>query len=254
MRVRILGSYGNELGSCRTTSFLLDDRVLLDAGSAAGSLSLEEIEALEAVVLTHSHIDHVGSIPFLLDNRLGTPKPLVVHATRETIEVLRTHLFNNKLWPNFERIPDARHPMLQFVEVEVEQPFAAGGLTFTACLVNHTVPTVGYLVEDSGGSVAFSGDTGPTERLWECVAKAPRLRGIFVEVSFPARLDILAGISKHLSTQGFRRELAKLPKGVPVYIFHMKPMCEDEIRTELAALSGELPHVRFAEQGQTYRF
>ncbi len=254
MKVRVVGSYGCELGPCRTSTYLIDDRVLIDAGSACAGFTLEQTRAIEGVALTHVHLDHIASLPFLLDNRFGEAPPLHVYATREVIAALRVHLFNNKLWPDCERIPDPRTPVLRFVEISHERPFEVAGLMLTAYAVNHTVRTVGYHVSNGRGSIVFSGDTGPTDRIWEKVNEDANLRAIFLEVSFPSRLAKVAEISKHLCTVTLRREILKLPRGVPVYLNHLKPAFEQEIRREITPIAAEVPHLRFAEQDETYVF
>jgi 3',5'-cyclic-nucleotide phosphodiesterase len=259
MRVRVLGAYGGEAGALRKSAYLLDDRVLLDAGDACAGLTLEQMRDLAAVVVTHVHLDHVASIPFILDNRIGlangkTSPSLPIHALRETISALRVHLFNDKLWPDFERIPDPRAPLLRYVEVERERPFQVEHLTFTPYAVNHTVPTVGYRVSDGSATVVFSSDTGPTHRIWEQLSLATDLRAIFLDVSFPARLDRIALQSKHLSTETLRGELSKIKPRVPIYLIHMKPPFLDEIGRELAAVRAERPEVELVEQGREYLF
>jgi cAMP phosphodiesterase len=251
MKVRVLGAYGGELGPYRNSSFLLERAVLLDAGCASQVLSTEEIRDLKAVVLTHAHADHIASLPFLLDVRIGE-NTLDVYGLRETIAALRIHVFNNKIWPDFERIPDARHPLLRYHEIEREKPFEVNGLRFHPIAVDHTVPTVGYFVAGAGATALFSSDTGPTKHIWDVAAHTENLRAIVLEVSFPERLDRIATLSKHLSTVTLRDELDKLPKGVPVLLNHLKPAFADEIRRELAPVLAERANVRFLEQDQTY--
>lgn len=253
MRVRVLGAYGGELGPYRNSAYHFENGILLDAGGASAALTAEEIRGLKSVVLTHSHADHIASLPFLLDVRIGQGT-LDIYALRETIAALRIHVFNNKIWPDFERIPDPRHPLLRYHEIEREEPLELDGLKFTPIAVDHTVPTVGYLISDGRGTITFSGDTGPTRRIWELTAKVKDLRAIFIELSFPARLDRIATLSKHFSTVTIRDELEKLPDGVPTIIYHLKPAFIDEIKEELAPLLAERPNIALIEQGRTYTF
>lgn len=253
MKVRVLGAYGGELGPYRNSAYLFDDAMLLDAGGASPAMTVEDVRRLKAIVLTHAHADHIASIPFLLDVRIGFDT-LDIWGLRETIAALRIHVFNNKIWPDFERIPDPRHPLLRYHEVEREKPFELGGLRINPVAVDHTVPTVGYVVEDEGGAVIFSADTGPTGRIWEVAARTERLKAIMIEVSFPERLDRIATLSKHISTLTIRDELDKLPAGVPVFLNHLKPAFIEEIRRELAPVLVERPGVRYLEQDETYEF
>jgi ribonuclease BN (tRNA processing enzyme) len=254
MRCRVLGAYGGELGPYRNSAFLLDDCVLIDAGGASGALGLAETHALRAIVLTHAHADHIASLPFLLDARIGC-ETLDVYALRETVAALRIHIFNNKIWPDFERIPDPRRPLVRFHEIEREKPFSLERLRFTAVAVDHTVPTVGYFVEDERAAVLFSADTGPTRRIWELAHKVERLRSIVLEVSFPERLERIAQLSRHLSTQSVRAELEKLPHGVPVLLNHLKPACLEELHRELEpVLRAGKRDVKLIVQDRTYDF
>jgi Cft2 family RNA processing exonuclease len=250
MRLKVLGAYGAELGHRRCTSLLLDGSVLLDAGSAAQGLTVQEVRSLTACVLTHSHIDHVKSLPLLLDARIGC-QTLEVHATRETVAALRVHLFNDVLWPDLEAIPDANNPFIRFHVIDVEAPFTVDGITFTAVPVNHTVPTVGYLVKRDGGTLVVSGDTAETERIWELARAAPDVRAVILDLSFPKRLHQLGVVSKHLTTVNLEAELDKMPPGAVVYLSHLKPVFLDELLPELAEVQGRRPNVRLLEQDVT---
>jgi ribonuclease BN (tRNA processing enzyme) len=254
MKLRVLGAYGGELGSYRNSSYLFEDaRVLLDAGCASQVLTVEEIRKLRAVVLTHPHADHISSLPFMLDVRIGAGT-LDVYALRETIAALRIHIFNNKIWPDFERIPDPRHPLLRYHEIEREKPLDLDDLRFTPVPVDHTVPTVGYVIENGKSSVVFSSDTGPTRRIWEVAARTENLKAVIVEVSFPERLDRISTLSKHLSTVTIRDELAKLPQAVPTFLNHLKPAFLEELHRELAPIMAERANVRLLDQDLTYDF
>ena len=161
MKLRVLGCSGGIGGSLRTTSFVLDDDVLLDAGTGVGDLNIEELRRIDRVFLTHSHLDHVTSLPFLVDT-VGWMRdtPLTVHALPETIEVLREHLFNWKLWPDFAQIPDAQNPWMRYEPVALGEPFDLGrGRTITPLPANHVVPAVGYHLDSGQASLVFTGDT-----------------------------------------------------------------------------------------------
>jgi ribonuclease BN (tRNA processing enzyme) len=253
MKVQVLGAYGGELGPFRSTAFLLRDRVLLDAGGASGTLDLDAVRRVEAIVLTHAHLDHIASIPFLLDVRIGSPT-LEVYAIGHTIEVLKAHLFNDRVWPDFTRIPDARNPLLRYHEIEAGRDFKVGDLRFRAAAVDHSIPTVGYFVFDGRSTVLFSADTGPTDRIWRTLSETRDVRAVFLEVSFPARLEGIARQSKHLSTSMVPGEVRKMPAGTPVLLNHLKPAFLDELHRELAPVLREHPNIRLAEQGRTYEF
>jgi len=253
MKLRFLGCYGGDLGSCRSSAFLVDSEVLLDAGGAASTLELAEARRIRACVITHPHLDHVASLPFLLDVRLGCPA-LRVYALKETIELVRVHLFNDRIWPDFGRIPNQRDPMLLFETIAPERPFTVEGLTFTGIPVHHSVPTLGFVVSDGRSKFALSSDTGPTRHLWDVVHATPDVRAVLLEVSFPNRLERIATASMHLTPAMLREEILKLPAGIAIYLHHLKPAFLDELMRELEPIMAEFPNVRLAEQGATYEF
>ena len=99
---------------------------------------------------------------------------------------------------------------------------------------------------------SFSGDTGPTERLWKVVSRVRNLKAVFLEVSFSDDQQDLARDSKHMTPRLVARELAKMPAKVPVYLYHMKPPSLARIRREIAAL-GE-PRLKLLESERSFRF
>jgi len=254
MKWRVLGSFGGSSPTCRMTSFLINDELALDAGSITQALSIEEQRAIRRVVLTHSHLDHTASIPFLIENTFGEPQQTMeILATPQVMHTLKNHLFNNDTWPDFTRIPNDMLPALRITEVTPRQPFEINGLRLTAIPVRHTVPTHGYLVEDAGGTVLFTSDTGPTREVWEVANRTANLLAVIVELSFPNRMQRVAELSLHLTPAMLTEELAKLQRDVPVYLYHLKPPYIDELRAELAAT--RFPHaVEELRQDDTYDF
>jgi cAMP phosphodiesterase len=238
VRVEVLGAAGGETPEEAMTSFVLGESVALDAGGLTRSLHLEAQLALEAVVVTHAHLDHVRDLATLADTRAQRrTKALTVYGLPVTLRALVHHLFNGELWPDFTRLPSPRRPALRFVEVRPGEPFRAGGLTFGCVGVHHTVDTVGVVVKTRGRAVLFSGDTGPTDRLWNVARDLGRdLKAVFVECSFPRRLARLAALSGHLSPDTLAGELAKLGPAVgriPIFTYHMKPGFSAEIEAEV---------------------
>ena len=254
MKWRVLGSFGGSSPTCRMTSFLINDELALDAGSITQALTIEEQRTIRRVVLTHSHLDHTASIPFLIENTFGEPQQTMeILATPQVMHTLKNHLFNNDTWPDFTRIPNDMLPALRITEVTPRQPFEINGLRLTAIPVRHTVPTHGYLVEDAGGTVLFTSDTGPTREVWEVANRTANLAAVIVELSFPNRMQRVAELSLHLTPAMLAEELAKLQRDVPVYLYHLKPPYIDELRAELATTS--LPHaVEELRQDDTYTF
>lgn len=225
MRLRVLGCAGSIGGPHnRTTSFLVDQDILIDAGTGVGDLSLAELKLIDHIFVTHSHLDHVDSIAFFLDS-VGAlrAKPVIVHATAPTIAILRKNLFNDDIWPDFTVIPTPEQPFLRYDEIEVGQTVDLGGRRITALPANHTVPAVGYLLDSGKSSLVFSGDTGPNDALWEIVNRVENLKFLIIETAFSDKDRWLAELSKHLCPSMLVEELAKLERPAEVFITHLKP-------------------------------
>jgi len=224
MRVKILGCSGGIGGDLRTTSMLIDDDILLDAGTGVGDLTLEQLVKIDHVFVTHSHLDHVTSIPFLVDTVCWMrTQPVVIHSTRDTIRILKEHLFNWKIWPDFSQIPDGDNPFMVYEEVTVGETVKIGKREFTAVPANHVVPAVGYLIDSGNGSLLFSGDTTTNDALWEIANRTENLRYLIVETAFSNKEREICIASKHLCPSMLAEELAKLTRQVEVYITHLKP-------------------------------
>jgi ribonuclease BN (tRNA processing enzyme) len=250
--VRALGTFGGSAPGYRMTCFLLDGETALDAGSLTEALPLAAQRRIRRVVLTHAHLDHVASLPFLLENLYGRQRPLEIVAPAPVLASLRRHLFNGAAWPDFARLPSRSKPTLAYRAVPAGRPFRAGGLTLVALPVDHLVPAYGYFVSKPGRAILFSGDTMPTERLWAQARRARDLRAIFLEVSFSDAQAAVARASCHLTPRLLPGELAKAPPRVPVYLYHMKPPSLPRIRREVAALGQ--PRLRLLDSERSFRF
>lgn len=253
MRIRVLGAHGGSSPRHRQTSFLVNDALCLDAGAVTEALSLDAQARVRAVLVTHSHMDHVSSLPFLVENVFGrTHGPLDVLAPVDVLESLKAHLFNDALWPDFSRIDGESGPSVRFRSVPVGARFEVDALEGLAVKVSHVVPTYGYVLADAGGAVVFSGDTGPTEEIWAVARRTPHLKALFVECSFPNDLQRIADVSQHLTPRTLRAEMAKFPDGVPVFLYHMKPPGLARLSAEIAAL--EDPRLKVLADGDDLTF
>jgi ribonuclease BN (tRNA processing enzyme) len=251
IRITVLGAAGGQAPGADTTAFLLGDQVLLDAGAIGLYLTPPAQFAIRHVLLTHTHLDHLHALPFLLDTRIGDGAgPVTLHGTPELLEALRRHVFNGLMWPDFTRLPSPEAPVARLEPLTPGRPFPVADWTVTAVPVRHTVPAVGYLLESAQGAVVFSGDTGPTEELWARAAGLRDLRAVFLETSFPAERAPLAALTRHLTTADVAAELAKAGVGadVPVFLYHLKPGFREAIGREAAAIGPW--RVRPVEQGE----
>lgn len=274
MRVRVLGCHGGETPRHRTTCFLIDERVTIDAGALCRALDLDAQARIDHILVSHSHMDHVKDLALLADQVIGRrERPVMLHCGPETAETLRSSYFNNFLWPDFTRIPTADAPVMQIAEHEPLEPFriAQGALSsgaspaprpelvegeyeVTYVPVSHPVESMAMLIRGVNGSILYSSDTGPTTRLWEVVNSCPDLRGMFVELSFPNQMQSLADVSGHFTPHTLMVEMDKVRRRseIPLYVYHLKPSFYQQTRDELLTLS--LPNMTLVELGDEFHF
>jgi ribonuclease BN (tRNA processing enzyme) len=252
LRVRVLGPFGGSAPGCRMTTFLLNETTSLDAGALTPTLTLAEQRLVDRVVITHSHFDHVATLPFFFENVFGRRKPIEIVAPRRVLTPLRAHLFNGSLWPDFSKLPSRRKAIMKFRPIPEGSVFRTRELSFLPVPVHHIVPTYGYLVRSATASILFSGDTGPTRRLWEVADAADDLKAIFLEVSFSDAQAKIATASLHLTPRLIPGELAKTKKDVPVYLYHMKPPSFPAIAREVKKL--KMPRLHFLTGDETLEF
>ncbi|MBY0575017.1 MAG: 3',5'-cyclic-nucleotide phosphodiesterase [Gallionellaceae bacterium] len=224
MKLRVLGCSGGIGGNLRTTSFLLDHDVLVDAGTGVGELSLTELSMIDHVFVTHAHLDHIACIPFMVDSVwLMRDRPLTIYATGETLDILKQHIFNWKIWPDFCVIPDPQHPSMRYQPMELGETVVLNGRKITPIPANHGVPAVGYHLDSGAASLVFSGDTTTTDASWEVINKIENLRYLIIETAFSNAERELAVLSKHLCPNLLAEELDKLRRKAEVFITHLKP-------------------------------
>jgi ribonuclease BN (tRNA processing enzyme) len=250
MRVQVLRS-GSSPGH-PLTGFLVDGTLAIDAGPLGQFAPAEELANITDVLLTHSHIDHVAGLPIFLDTVYGMrPTCPTIHALPDTLKTLQSDLFNDRLMPDFIALGQTLPPFLRTAEVPNGQ-FRLGRYTILPMTLQHTVPTIGYLVDDGITAAAFITDTAPVPEILGPLARWPRLQAVFLECSFPHRMHELAAISKHHTTEQFLLAARKFPPSVMVYAIHLKPRYWDEILREVNRCG--LPNVRIGEPGQVYAF
>jgi cAMP phosphodiesterase len=254
MKLRILGCSGGIGGDLRTTSMLLDHDTLIDAGTGVGELSVSELSQIDHIFVTHSHMDHVTSIPFMADT-VGwmRDKPITVYATAETIDILQQHLFNWKLWPDFTQIPDARSPVLRYQAVALGRTVDLGGRRITPLPANHVVPAVGYRIDSGASSLVFTGDTTTNDALWQEINRIGNLRYIIIETAFCNSEKDMAIASKHLCPSMLAEELSKLALPADIYITHLKPGEIELTMQEIEECAGRW-NPRMLKNNQTFEF
>ncbi len=250
MKLTILGCSGG-IGSGRhTTCLMVDDDILIDAGTGITMLDFDALLAIDHVFLTHSHLDHVLGLPLLLD-AVGEKRaaPVVVHALPEVLEILATDLFNWRLWPDFREIPSAQAPWLRFEPLTIGQPVTLGSRSFNPLPVQHTVPACALQVKTPGGSLVFSGDTTHSDALVAAINAIPDLRHLIIETSFENALAAIALESQHHWPVSLAGDLARLSVRPQLWITHLKPGNEAAIMDELRVAAPDWP-LNALRQGQ----
>ena len=264
MKVRVLGCSGAIARDCRTTSFLLDSDVLVDAGTGVGDLTLEEMRDISHVLLTHSHLDHVAALPLMIDAIASQlTRPVQIHALAGTITALKTHIFNNVIWPDFSRIPSTEAPFISFHEIRVGQVLEINGKLIEVLPAVHTVPAVGYAVTSSAGSKGcwdFTGDTERNPAFWRRINQM-EVAALVIETAFSNREKDLARRSLHLSPTALADELDCIDKNksFPIYITHTKPAETELIMSEIQKFDETQPSgpnvshdIRWLRAGQEF--
>lgn len=235
MKVRVLGCSGAISKDCRTTSFLIDGDLLIDAGTGVGDLTLDEMAHIDHVLLTHSHLDHVAALPLMVDaiaSRRNTP--VKIYALAGTIAALKAHIFNDVIWPDFSRIPTPQTPFIEFHEIQINQRLIFNNKLVEVLPAVHTVPAVGYAVTTGRGYWVFTGDTERNPAFWQKINQLNVVM-LVIETAFSNREKELAHRSLHLSPTVLAHELDCIdPKRrYPIYITHTKPAETELIMAEI---------------------
>ncbi len=235
MQIKILGCSGGVGGDMHTTSMLIDEDILIDAGTGVGGLSLSALQKIKHVFITHAHMDHIAFLPLLLDTVLGLREEAVnVYASMQVIQILKEHVFNWLIWPNFNLIPNRQNPLLVYKEMNIGDTVVLNERVITALPANHGVPAVGYQIDGDHASLVFTGDTAGCMALWEKVNAIENLAYLIIETAFSNQDAELAAESKHLCPMTLAEELDYLHKKPHVYITHLKPGAGEQIMREIA--------------------
>lgn len=243
MRIRVMGCSGGIGAGSRTSAMLVDDDVLIDAGTGIGDLAVEDLRLIRHVFLTHAHLDHIAGLPMLADLIFDEnfSAPLTVHAREETLRALQDHLFNDVIWPDFAKLPSPDRPLLRYSVCSPGDTVTLGQRDFYAVDVMHSVPSLGFTVQNSNGAFAVSGDTKTNETLWPVLNACNALKLLIIEVSFPDELEKLANTSGHYCPKTLSRDLERLRHDPEIWLTGMKPGEEERI---LEQVNSHLPDRR----------
>lgn len=235
MRLEVIGADGSKRSGCYLTSMLIGDSLLLDTGSAS-MIPNEKQSFVKSVLLTHAHLDHILELGFMLDADVATrDTPLKVMGSSACLEIVHKHYMNDLIWPDFSRIRTTGGLGLEYIVLEDRKWLEiSDDLSLWVEPVNHGSGARGFILRSKTGSVVYTGDTGPTENIWEKASTLPDLRMVIAEVSFPDSHTDLSISTSHLSPKLLADELRKLGNPeVPVYVFHLKPWFREQIEKDL---------------------
>lgn len=252
MRIRVLGSSGAEFPGHNLPAFLIDDSILLDAGTIGAALDEKAQWKIRHILITHAHLDHIRGIPFLADNIILKNRKHQINlvGSPSTMKAIKQTVLNNRIWPDFTALPDRRNPVLKLKTIKKGMPVYINGYKITTFAVNHSVPCTGYLIEDGKGRrLLYTGDTGPTETIWGATRKP--VHCLMVEVSLPNSMRSMALRTGHLTAGLLKKEIGKM-RIVPekIFIVHTKPQYFEKIKQETKALG--LKNLRILKDGDTF--
>lgn len=256
MKVRLLPSAaGRESQYQALTSFIINDRLAVDAGSLGFALAHDEVGGIRHVVVTHAHSDHTASLPiYIAEAYTLLDGPVFIYGLEEVVEALKEHVFNDQIWPDFRKIPlpGRKEPTIEFRALAPRQTVEISGVRVTPIPVNHVVPNIGVIVEDDRSAVVFTSDTYCTDEIWAVAKERKHLKAVFVDVSFPNELGWLAEASKHLTPELLAADLRKLDCDVEVYAVHIKPTNRGDVVRQLGELN--MPKVGVGEINRVYEW
>jgi ribonuclease BN (tRNA processing enzyme) len=246
MRLKVLGCSGGIGKDLRTSSYLVDNDILLDAGTGVGSLTLDEMKKLKHIFVTHSHLDHVCSIPLLIDILFDClTEPLNIYGSKKTIEALKAHVFNWTLWPDFAALPNKDSAVMKYHILQPGEDITLGNRTVSHVDVNHVIPAVAYYVKNTVSSVCYSGDTMSCDTLWDAINEKELLSMLIVECAFPNENEALATLAKHYCPNTLSKDLKRLnlKNDVKIAITHLKPSGEADTKQQLQSLCPDIDFI-----------
>jgi ribonuclease BN (tRNA processing enzyme) len=235
-------------------TYLINDTLAIDAGCVGFYGTPAEQARIKDVLISHTHADHVASLPIFVENAYeGGPVPVTVHGSSDVLDGLQRDVFNGRIWPDFIGMSTNQGPFLRINEIESGRPIELQGLRITPVSVDHLVPTLGFVVDDGECCVVIASDTGPTDEIWKVAHATTRLRAVFLEAAFPNSMTPLAKISKHLTPAMFGEEARKLDRSdIDLVVVHIKPRFRAQIIAELEAL--ELPNLVIGQFSEAYTY
>lgn len=252
MKIRLLmPSVDHKSRLQHSVSVLIDQYIAIDTGGLPYLGCIDAQRAIDHVLLTHSHIDHIGGLPLFLDNIYApTPECPTVYAGEATWNCLENHLFNDQVWPDLERIAGTEFPFYRKQIIDAHRPLKVADYQVTPIPLEHIVPTLGYVFESASGSALFAWDTAPFLEFDKIVQSIPNLKIIFLDASFPNQMQWLAEKSLHTTPGQFKRQIEHVAPDVRIVAVHLKPGFHDQVCEELKSLG--IPNVEVASRDAVY--
>jgi len=254
MRITIVGSTTDRPSPRQfAASYLINDTIAIDAGTLGLMASIERQRAVDHVFLSHAHLDHVASLAIFIDNVYRCdPTAPTIYASQFTHDCLMQDMFNDRLWPDLQRLSQQESPFVRFQSFEDGSSVVIGDITVHAVALDHVIPCLAFIVEDAESAIAIVSDTGPTEAIWRALRAQTTLSAVFLEAAFPNSMEWLATASAHLTPRKFLHEYRKLDRDVPVYAVHIKPAFYEEVVADLESLN--IPQLQISQPNVAYQF
>ncbi len=255
--IKILGAYGSRGKGLGTSSFLLNNKTVIDAGNLLDSLDVASTE-IENIWITHSHLDHIYDIAYILDNYYALrKKTLNIYGLPKTIQTIKENFLNNTVWPDFSQISllNSKEKCVKYVEIELNKEYKISETEIIKPIyAEHTVDTCGYVYIEKGKGIVFSSDTISLSSVLEEVNENKNISTIMVECSFPSDMQNIADVSKHLTPKKLFKELEKLKRDdISIYINHLKPSYLTKIEKEIAQYKGSF-ELNIVKDGEILQF
>jgi len=233
--IKILGAFGNKSSKGNMTCIQICESIIIDAGNILNSLKDEALK-INHIFITHTHLDHIVDIPFLIDSSYGKrEKPLIIYGLDKTITHLEDYLFNGHIWPDFSSInlKNFEHKAVIFKRITLDETINVDGYSFKPIKTEHTDSSCGYVVTKNKNALFFTSDTHKCKNIWNEINTNKSIKSVIIEVSFPTRLEELANLSKHLTPKMLKEELGNLTRDdVAIYVYHLKSDYINEITKE----------------------
>lgn len=252
MQLQILGCSGGVSPGQGTTAFLVDNTLLVDAGTGVETLTYKEILQIETVVLTHSHLDHISHLPFLLNNLINSAhKTIQVYALHHTVEALKKHIFNDVIWPDFTTLPAYDRPCVHLNIVKYGDVLSFGDKQVVVLPAHHSVPTAGYWIGNEEAAFAFSGDCSQNDALWQALNNLPPVDMLIMDNQYSSIDKGISELAKHYYPDALKLDLEKLNYQPSLFISHLPVHHKETVMKEIRkVLSGWKPGI--LEAGKTY--